>query len=451
MIARNLTPFLFGTKACSRRPPDPEMAIVVRGKLALVKGAPATPLTGLGEQGLMSGEQLGPDDEEGRGPVVYPGDFADEKIGAEVLLMGHCHAPGGTPVAECPVVFRVGAWRKALRVIGPRRYTDKLLGPGVTPPEPFTKMPLTWENAFGGEGDPRNPLGKGKKTPEVATVLLPDGVIESRRDTAAPASFGPIPSTWPERSARKGKNYGPVWKTTRAPFYASDFDPHHFHSAPADQWLPAPLKGDEEVYLQNLHPQEPLFSTFLPSLRIRAFVRRKDGDLREVAMALDTLLVEPDEGTLTLTWRGHTPVHEIDLTDVASMLLVSEPLAEPPKPAQEYTLLLEDFERDPVGLRRRLSPRMQELLDAHEREQRGEPPPPPLPGEDLDPVSALLRRKVGRFAPEEQAKLGGHPRRRRGSLEVGPGREIDLEAELAKLEAARRGQAAGRPSSPRPA
>ena len=38
MLVKNLTPFAFGTKVCSRRPPQPEMALIVRGRFQLRNG-----------------------------------------------------------------------------------------------------------------------------------------------------------------------------------------------------------------------------------------------------------------------------------------------------------------------------------------------------------------------------------------------------------------------------
>ena len=76
------------------------------------------------------------------GECLYASDFADFKLHAEVLLAGTCHAPGGRPVAECPVRFSVGAWSKTLLVVGRRVWTEKVLGPAISDPQPFTTMPL---------------------------------------------------------------------------------------------------------------------------------------------------------------------------------------------------------------------------------------------------------------------------------------------------------------------
>src|ERR1700722_14548566 len=118
MRAQNLTPFLFGYKVTSRRPPQPEMTLVVRGAFVLAPDEELAVPPGLFplSQGSLSGETFAADDEDRTGECLYPGDFADWKPRAEVLLRGACHPPGGRAARSCPVRFSVGAWSKALTV-----------------------------------------------------------------------------------------------------------------------------------------------------------------------------------------------------------------------------------------------------------------------------------------------------------------------------------------------
>jgi hypothetical protein len=62
----------------------------------------------------------------------------------EVLLFGV--AQSTRPVTELVVELGVGDVRRKLRVVGNRRRN----GQHVTSPEPFTRMALTWANAYGG-------------------------------------------------------------------------------------------------------------------------------------------------------------------------------------------------------------------------------------------------------------------------------------------------------------
>src|SRR5262249_31737044 len=155
---------------------------------------------------------------------------------------------------------------KMLRVIGPRVWTEKLLGPAISAPLPFTEMAITYQNAFGGPGYPPNPVGKGYKTQELPTIELAGDVIRSRSDRPEPAVLGPLNPTWPQRAGKIGKAYGGNYRKERAPFYAEDFDWTYFQAAPPDQQLQGYLRGDEELTFQNLHKTIPILKARLPGI-----------------------------------------------------------------------------------------------------------------------------------------------------------------------------------------
>lgn len=397
MRIKNLSPFLIGAKVTSRRPPQPEMMVVVKATFVLAPGAELRvpdgphPLS----QGSLTAEVFAEDDDEREGECLYPGDFADYKLNAEVMLKGTCHVPGGRPAVECPVRFSVGDWSKNLRVVGPRAWVDDALGGAITAPLPFTAMELSYKHAFGGAGYAPNPVGRGVGTRELPTIERPGDVILARSDRPSPGGFGPINPAWAERAQKRGTMYGEAYQKTRAPFYAEDLDWTHFHAAPSDQQLSGYLRGDEEVTFQNLHPASPLFSVRLPALRVRAFARESDGRAREVPLSLDTLFADLDQGRLVLLWRGLIDVRDDDLAGVTSLLAASEPLREPPSDAARYLSLLEAFERDPTG------------IDDHAPALKDMLPEPPSPGapEPPDPVSKMLADKLGGLALAEQEQV----------------------------------------------
>ena len=387
----------FAYKAAFREPRRPEMAFVVRGRYRLQPGLPlvlvrsaeisdaliektravnpgaATELEeatlSLG-QGSISGETHEATDEDHVGAVVYPGDFADYKPRAEVMLRGTCHPPNRTDT-ECPVSFQVDAWKKTLKVVGHRVWTDRVLGGKHTEPTPIGSIALDYSHAYGGPGFLNNPVGKGHlekllgeekelyqpprsrrssvmPSAQLPNVLYADGASEKN---LCPAGFGPINANWPLRANKLGKNYDKEWLDTRAPCFASDMDRTYFNCAPPDQQLASYLRGDEELTFENLHPERSRFSVRLPALRVRVFVRDLDANAREIPMKLDTLFADLQDDSLYLTWRGLTPVKEEDLTDVAFGLIVTEPLAEAPRPADAYLAQLEAFAADPIGLK----------------------------------------------------------------------------------------------------
>ena len=62
LLQKNLTPFFWGPKATSRRPPQVEMALCVRGVFRLEPGKPVEAIEDLMDQGFMSGNQWAEDD-----------------------------------------------------------------------------------------------------------------------------------------------------------------------------------------------------------------------------------------------------------------------------------------------------------------------------------------------------------------------------------------------------
>ena len=277
MQKKNLTPFFVGTKVTSTSPPKPIMAVIVRASYAIVPGAPLEPIEKLVDQRPLSEDAFAEDDDARAGALLYPSDFADFKLNAEVMLKGACHTPGGKPLTECPVKLSVGAWSKALVVVGRRVWTEKIMGAAVSDPHPFTEMPIDWPHAFGGPEHAANPVGLGRGTAELPNVELATARMRGKGDRPPPAGFGPVNAVWPPRAGKVGKEYGRVWKRDRAPYYAVDFDWTHFHAAPADQQLQGYLRGDEDVSFVNLHPEASSFSVRLPSLRVRVFVKGRRG------------------------------------------------------------------------------------------------------------------------------------------------------------------------------
>ncbi len=406
MANKNLTPFLFGSKVTSRRPPQPEMTLIVRAKFTLRPGAPLSLPEGhpVLAQETLRGNVFDDDDHDQTGECLYPSDLADYKPHADVLLLGTCHTPGKARVTECPVRFGVGSWSKILRVVGERVWMDGLLGPAMSDPVPFDRMPLGDRHSFGGPEHPLNPVGKGHGTRELPNVEGADDLLLSRSDRPAPAGFGPLSPNRPDRRAKVGKNYGKAYREKRAPYYADDLDWTYFNAARPDQQLPY-LRGDEELLFQNLHPDAEVFRSRLPGLRIRAFANDAERGFREVPMHLDTLLADLDKEALFLTWRGLTEVADDDLSPVTT-LVASEPLDAPPLPEAHYREILARFEADPLEIEAQISPELKEEWKALQALQRkGDEAATPPDASGLDPLSAMLKARLGDVAKPQQDKI----------------------------------------------
>ncbi len=109
--------------------------------------------------------------------LLFDTDLPHLKRNTDVLLEGHAYAPQGIPVKEVDVAIKVDKIQKILRVIGDRKYVKTLAGVTLSAPKPFTKLPITYERAFGGTDqiseDPkyhgweaRNTIGCGFATRE---------------------------------------------------------------------------------------------------------------------------------------------------------------------------------------------------------------------------------------------------------------------------------------------
>jgi uncharacterized protein YjbI with pentapeptide repeats len=250
------------------------------------------------------------------------------KVRGEVLCEGFAFS--SEPVIARQTRLQFETIDKKLYVIGDRTWG---VG-GASQPKPFQKMRLSWENAFGGEGDTKNPVGKGRKD-TLPNVEWPNKLVKSPRDDISPAGYGPVDLTWEPRTKRVG-TYGPKWLKTRYPDMPEDFDPLFFQMAPEDQWLPGYLRGDEAFVIENMHPSKPKLEGKLPGLTARGFVRRKGDDKAlDVRMHCDTVWFFPAVGRVALVWRGVFPVATDDEMEVVEVYAALERMGEP-RPLSHY-------------------------------------------------------------------------------------------------------------------
>lgn len=435
MLVCNDTPFFHGTKLTSRRPRQLELMLVVRGSFRLVPGGVVEAIEGI-DQGFLTGETFADDDPERAGQALTADDFADFKLTGEVMLIGRCHPPK-KPATSCPVRLGLGDWHKDLIVHGDRTWKRGATGHKPSEPEPFESMPIDFEHAFGGPGQP-NPVGRGLGD-RVPNVEVPDAQIHSRDQQPPAGCFGPVSANWAPRATLRGTNYGRDYLKNRAPFFADDFDWVHFNAALPDQRLAKGYyRGDEELSLVNLHPEHAKLRTRLPSLRIRAFARDDRGDFRALVMQLDTVVVEPDADRVLLTWRGHTPVREDDFEDVAYLLVASEPLDSVPLDEAHYRARLDAFVADPTGVLAAIPPEMMAAYERTELEKQGLPTEPLELDPELDPMTGTLAATFGSAVPQEALdRMAASVKR----LEEVPDKTYDLGKMVADAEQARRRQA----------
>jgi hypothetical protein len=265
--------------------------------------------------------------EPGATAPVYEMDFAPRKLRCEVLLNGSAYAPNGRPTTRVEVGIQVNQWSKRLASVGPRQWTWAATTTLATSPAPFVRQPVSYDVAFGGvdvrHKDPAqhaaymlNPVGKGfykhlrREWIQGAPLPLTEELgtsVTSAGGRYTPMAFGPIGRNWEPRYRFAG-TYDEEWMDNHFPFLPPDFDPLYFQSAPADQQLPPGFfDRGVEVVLTNLTPAGRTRFT-IPPLAAPVMVFPKHGTREDYLAALDTLLIEPDEGRYCLTWRLARPL-----------------------------------------------------------------------------------------------------------------------------------------------
>ncbi len=275
-------------------------------------------------------------------------DMCMPKPRGEVVVIGKCFTPGGKPVPAYEVRLQIGAVNKTLHVFGDRFWKRKGgMLKTISDPLPFTKMDISYQNAFGGPDYKKNPLGKGHapvKSDKGETVHPlpniedPRDLIDSPKKKPDPAGFGPIDLTWPQRMDKVG-TYDQKWLEELFPGPAADMDPTYFNAAPEDQWIDAFFNGDESVEIKGMHPNKKTVKTKLPGVKSRCFITQKDRnseEFKEIKTSLDTVWLFPHAEKGIVIWRGVAEIQTDDAEDILHMLVAYERINDKPKPSEHY-------------------------------------------------------------------------------------------------------------------
>jgi hypothetical protein len=263
-----------------------------------------------------------PHGEPGASSLKYEADHGPAKRGTDVVLIGH--AWSREPVTSLDVRLAAGPLEKTVRVFGDRIWYRALGAWKISDPATFSRMPLVYERAFGGadQADPdparhgferRNPVGvgfamsdaeervEGQRLPNLED---PRALIQGPLDRPPPAGFGWVARDWMPRAGYAG-TYDARWREERFPFLPEDFDERYFNSASAGLTAARPLRGGEPVRVAGAAEGGELH--FRVPRRALSVTIAARGAAATHAPHLDTLLIEPDERRVTLTWRVTVP------------------------------------------------------------------------------------------------------------------------------------------------
>jgi hypothetical protein len=279
--------------------------------------------------------------EPGMSAPLYETDYSHRKPRCDVVLNGSAYAPGGRPTERVQVSLRAGSMCKSFYVFGDRKWDSDMLTVFATPPQPFTRQPISYDRAFGGvDTDPQNPekvetyrenpVGVGfhpiRKKKALAGLPLPNTAegaepIENTTGHYHPMSFGPVARNFYPRYKLAG-TYDQDWLANDAPFWPGDFSYSYFQCTFEDQQIPY-LTGGEEILLENLTPDGFRYFT-IPKKTMPVTVLYYQQNDRQLEGACDTLIVEPDLGRFSMTWRVSLPMRR-SCFDVRQLIVGERP------------------------------------------------------------------------------------------------------------------------------
>ncbi|MCC7541914.1 MAG: DUF2169 domain-containing protein [Deltaproteobacteria bacterium] len=211
-------------------------------------------------------------EDEPESSIKLPSDFLVRKPSTDVVVAASAMARDQAPSKQLDVLVRVGPVERILRVFGLRLWYRAAVGMGLTSPEPFEKVDLKWELAWGGSdhGDDkwfahdRNPVGRGYVRDSSSLLHKPGPQIEdprepirSHRTNPTPAGVGAIGRRWAPRISYGG-TYDEAWQRTRMPLPPVDFDERFNQCATPELITPEYLRGGEQVDLHNVAAEGPI-------------------------------------------------------------------------------------------------------------------------------------------------------------------------------------------------
>lgn len=253
----------------------------------------------------------------GHSSLLSESDFILVKPTTDLLVLGHAYAPAGSQATSVIVGMQVGSVTKRLRVWGDRRWQKGALRWSASDPDPFDRLPMIYERAFGGSiGEPsldgvwscdvRNPIGRGFGASENRQEgdLLHNIEYEDARDT--PAGVGPIPRHWQPRVPLAG-TYDDAWRADRFPLPPHDLDDRFYNAAPTDQQPQHLLVGGEPVRLLNL-TSTGSWQFSLPRVWL-VFNTQIGHNVHAHRAQLHTVTLQPDARRLVLTWVSTLRCH----------------------------------------------------------------------------------------------------------------------------------------------
>jgi len=227
-------------------------------------------------------------DNDGQKSLLDCSDLAPYLGRGEVFFQGAAYVPnGGRTVA------RLAVTRGGMPLVDKRLFVSTPSGASSS----VVRVPIRYENAFGGAGHAANPVGRA------------DAWLSHASNADAPASLGPIARNWSQRSALlrvedRRHHHGKELRLN------AGFPWEYFHAAPPDQRAPDFFQASDRVLLEGLTPGGGTITMGLPAPEAAARVLRPGKAPSSLALVADMLRIDGERRRITVTWRGFFPVDD---------------------------------------------------------------------------------------------------------------------------------------------
>lgn len=244
--------------------------------------------------------------------IRYPTDIGVAKLGTDVVVVGDAISP--VPVKVLDIAIKVKERLVPLRVHGPRVFFEGAFGVAIGPAQPFERVPVTYERAYGGVSEdlsvvePRNPSGVGvaKRTSDLVGRRAPQIEHPARPHTSAsdrhpPAGFGAIMTHWSPRLERAG-TLDERWQATRMPLLPEDYDVRFGNVAHPSLQFEEHLEARDLIGVQGMSPAPLVFP--IPALGVAVTGLYDTGERMTVRPPIDTILIEPEARRVEVVARA---------------------------------------------------------------------------------------------------------------------------------------------------
>lgn len=252
---------------------------------------------------------------------IYEPELSFTKPLTDIVIIADAISRAGA-VDRLPVTLRLGAVEKKFMVFGDRHWQSQQLNAVPSVPQIFKRMPLVYENAFGGwdirskdqklhRFEARNTVGKGmfnKKAGKLTEKLaLPNveyasQLIDDIEQTPVPAACGFTLPHWQPRAKFAG-TYDPQWQASRNPLLPKDFDRRFYNAASEglcfnfDEIPHMPVACSNVTALGNI-------AFNLPKIRPPVCEINLKSHTEQLTLNLDTVIINFNEMKMFYIWRN---------------------------------------------------------------------------------------------------------------------------------------------------